>query len=146
MSESKLITVVCYANYCRSPVAEILLKDRFKDKLRVTSAGISPLNGTSMDKRSEKFLKRNNLDFDTHIPKGISSNLAHESSLFLALDHQVLMMLNKKNIDNNKIKLITYQNSKILLPDPFRYDDKNYNETMDKIKNICMNIDLDYLC
>ena len=91
-------------------------------------------------------LKRIILIFDTHIPKGISSNLIQESSLFLALDHQVLMMLNKKNIDNNKIKLITYQDSKTLLPDPFRYDDKNYNEIMEKIKKVCMSIDLDYLC
>ena len=82
MSESKLITVVCYANFCRSPVAEIILRNRFKGKLRVTSAGISPLNGTSMDKRSEEFLKKDNFDFDTHIQKVFQAINSREFIVF----------------------------------------------------------------
>ena len=48
------ICVVCFANYCRSPVAEQLLQKRFKGKLNVISATFA--SKPEMD-QSKIFLK-----------------------------------------------------------------------------------------
>ena len=42
MSEIKSICVVCFANYCRSPVASELLKHKYSERgLEIISAGLA---------------------------------------------------------------------------------------------------------
>lgn len=53
--EKKIVVLVCYANFCRSPVAEILLRDKFgSEKYNFISAGIHPIKKVGMDDRSLK--------------------------------------------------------------------------------------------
>ena len=47
-------SIICLANYCRSPVAQYLLKKRFPE-CNFNSAGLKPLLSPHMDRRSEKF-------------------------------------------------------------------------------------------
>ena len=71
----KSFCVVCIANYCRSPVAENLLRSKFGDKYEFISAGISPISLPNMDSRSLEFLKANNIDHGFHSPKKISRKM-----------------------------------------------------------------------
>ena len=79
------IVFVCYANYCRSPVAEYLLKSFGDENLNVTSAGIDPIAIPSMDPRSMEFLKKNNIDFDIHSPKKLHQVLSRAQILYFLL-------------------------------------------------------------
>ena len=58
--ELKSICFICHANYCRSPVAEMLLKEKYKNSINVSSAGLRPMVTAGMDPRSLNFLKKNN--------------------------------------------------------------------------------------
>ena len=55
----KRILIVCMANYCRSPVAEFLLKDKLDNSYQISSAGIIQFDMPGMDERSIKYLKEN---------------------------------------------------------------------------------------
>ena len=135
MSDSKYkICVVCYANYCRSPVAEFFLKNKLKSS-RIISAGINPMySSTGMDPRSIDFIKAKGFQPQYHIPKKISKKIIQESDLILAIDHEILMILNKNfNKYKNKFKLFNYFERKLHILDPFSFNVKKYNEIMEKI-------------
>ena len=55
MKNKHKITVVCMANFCRSPVAKFLLQRRFND-YEIDSAGIFQFDKSGMDIRSYNYL------------------------------------------------------------------------------------------
>ena len=95
IEEPKSIGFVCMANYCRSPVAKVLFKNRFKSILNVDSAGLSPMVSAGMDPRSISYLKENNKIYEIHNPKKIDKNFLNSSNIVFAMDILVLMHLNK---------------------------------------------------
>ena len=86
------VCVVCYANYCRSPVAERLLQKKLGSKYKVISAGINPIYIGGMDKRSISYLEKKGLSNTLHTPKKINLNFYNE--------------INGLNITKRFIKLI----------------------------------------
>tara|TARA_B100001248_G_scaffold248940_1_gene221681 strand:- start:29306 stop:29752 length:447 start_codon:yes stop_codon:yes gene_type:complete len=135
IDEQRSISFVCLANYCRSPVAKMILKDKFKNLLKVDSAGINPMVSAGMDLRSFEYLKENNISFDVHNPKKVDKNFLKSSSLVFAMDAIVLMQLNKtyKNF-RHKFKLFTYQHRNLQIKDPYRLSKEEYKKVMDQIK------------
>ena len=71
----KIITIVCFANYCRSPVAEALLSDRLTSDYEIISAGLEPVVKSGMDERSSKFLDSIGLPKKVHVPKKINTQI-----------------------------------------------------------------------
>ena len=139
----KQVLIVCVANYCRSPVAEYILKNIYEDKIIISSAGIMPKYSHSMDPRSLDYLRNKGIKFINHIPRKINSNLIKDSDVVLCLDHFVLNMLNKEyGKFAEKFKLINYQNKEINIEDPYKHDEKRYVECMEKIDFICKNLDI----
>lgn len=60
--KKKHIIFVCTGNTCRSPMAEIILKNKLKlagvDSVRVSSAGLSAQEGSKMSENSASALKK----------------------------------------------------------------------------------------
>ena len=127
------IVFVCYANYCRSPVAEYLLKSFGDKNLNVTSAGIDPIAIPSMDPRSMEYLKSNHIDFDIHSPKKITSSIIKNSNLIFSLDYSIYLKLKLKFISAN-IMMVNHFNKEIDTSDPYKLDNKeDYFKCMDNI-------------
>ncbi len=140
----KSFCVVCIANYCRSPVAENLLKKRFGRKYEFFSAGIAPISMPSMDPRSAKFLKENNINFTLHTPKKINSRMLNYFDQFLAIDFYVLSKLNAKFPKyRHKFVSFTSQFSDINIPDPYHFQADDYLRTMQNIKHAAEKIVFD---
>ena len=145
MSKSKkLFCIVCVANYCRSPVAEIMLKKRFGHRYEFFSAGISPISMPSMDPRSLKFLKDNNIDHAFHTPKKINKKMLNYFDKFLAVDFFVLNQLNA-NFPKYRHKFVslTSQFSEINILDPYTLQEDEYIKTMNNIMHVAKNINLE---
>lgn len=142
MSKKKdCIYVVCYANYCRSPVAEKILNFLYKDKYEIKSAGIEPFFANQMDKRSINYLNKNNYFHDIHVPKKLTLNNIIESKYIFAMDINILNILNQKYKKyRNKIKMLNHQNPKILLSDPYKYDEIGYEKIMKNIDRVCTDL------
>ena len=135
------ICVVCYANYCRSPVAETILKDLYNDKYHISSAGIHPYPEAKMDKRSANFLKDFGYSNTTHIPRKISKEIMASSIIIFAMDAQVLQMLNKLYPRfRSKVKLFSFKNPKVNLRDPYKLCESDYKTVMENIKKISKTI------
>jgi len=140
----KSFCIVCIANYCRSPVAENLLKKRFKDKYEFFSAGISPISMPNMDPRSLDFLKENNVEHNFHVPKKISNKMLNYFNKFLAVD---LYVLNQMNIFypnyRQKFFSLTAQFKDINIIDPYRFQGDGYLKVMNDIKHVVQEINLE---
>ena len=147
IDEQKSISFVCLANYCRSPVAKMIFKDKFKNSLKVDSAGINPMVSAGMDWRSFDYLKENNIAYDVHNPKKVDKNFLKSSDVIFAMDAMVLMNLNKtyKNF-RYKFKLVTFQHRNLQIKDPYRLSEEEYKKVMDQIKFVVDSFKLDELC
>ena len=146
INEIRSVGFVCLANYCRSPVAKVLLENKFKNSLKVDSAGINPMISAGMDLRSVNYLKENDFH-EIHNPKRIDKIFLNSSDIIFAMDTSVLMYLNKtyKNY-RNKFKLFTYQHRNIKILDPYKLSDEKYKNVMDDIKFVINNFKLEELC
>ena len=141
---NKSFCIVCIANYCRSPVAENLLKKRFRQKYEFFSAGIAPISLPSMDPRSLKFLQENDADHSFHTPKKVNTKMLDYFDKFLAVD---FFVLNRLNISYPKYKhkfaSLTMQFSDINIVDPYQFQANEYMKTMNDIKNVIGKINLE---
>lgn len=145
MAESKRsFCIVCIANYCRSPVVEYLLRNRLGEKYEFFSAGIAPISLPSMDPRSLKFLKENNVDHKFHTPKKINTKMLKYFDIFLAVDFYVLNQLNITYPKyKKKFRSLTMQYSDISITDPYHLPSDEYAKTMNNIKHVAEKIDLE---
>ena len=117
----KSFCIVCIANYCRSPVAENLLKRRFGNTYEFFSAGISPISLPNMDSRSLKFLQENNVNHSFHTPKNITNKMLNYFDKFLAVDFYVLNQLNVMFPKHKqKFQSLTKQFRDINILDPYQ--------------------------
>ncbi len=146
IEEPKSIGFVCMANYCRSPVAKVLFKNKFKNILKVDSAGLSPMVSAGMDPRSISYLKDNNKICEIHNPKKIDKNFLNSSNIVFAMDILILMHLNKtyKNY-RSKFKLFTYQHKNLQIKDPYNLSKEKYKNVMDEIKFVIDHFKLEEL-
>lgn len=140
----KSFCIVCVANYCRSPVVEHLLKKRFGNKYEFFSAGIAPIALPNMDPRSLKFLEVNDIKHNLHIPKKISKKMLSYFDKFLAVDPYILNQLNITYPKyKNKFLSLTMQHSDINIVDPYHLKADDYEKTMNNIKYIVDQINLE---
>lgn len=131
------IQIVCFANFCRSPVAEKILKN-INNKYKFLSSGIKPMPSANMDRRSIEFLKKKEINDNIHLPTAINEKKVEDSALILAFDIKILNVLNRKFRNHqNKIKLFSYGEINIDTSDPFKYDDQKFTEIMDNIYLLC---------
>jgi len=135
------ILTVCVANYCRSPVAKVILESKYGEKYCFDSAGLAPLAESNMDKRSLSFLKTKMYDTPLHAPKNISANLINSSQIVFAMDIKILMELNHRFPKNkSKFRLLNFQKPHITIQDPYLFDKKKYNYVMEDIEEVCLSL------
>lgn len=134
--------IVCVANYCRSPVFEHLLRNKFGDKYEFYSSGLSPITVPNMDPRSRDYLESCGVKNILHNPKPITKKMLNYFDYFLAVDLYTLNGLCYK-FPNHKEKhfLITSRHPNIDIIDPHLLNnDEDYLKIMDRINYIVENI------
>lgn len=99
MADEKVITVVCTANICRSPMAAALLQhalqaeeEPFKS-LKVVSAGVSAYTGEPASLNSIRALKSVGLDISKHKSQSLNANLAKRSWAIFGMTQSHLVMI-----------------------------------------------------
>ena len=141
-----LITFVCTANICRSPMAEYYFKKLIYIKklpFETTSAGF--LNaGNPISKNSMLVLKENGIDAESHLSQQINSNLVLDSQLIFTMtkNHKETLMDYFPNSIYKTYTLVEYYNlhypenkiDEIDIEDPYILGIEKYREAFNKIK------------
>lgn len=88
------VLIVCHANVCRSPTAEILFRTHGRDALgegcAFHSAGIDANDGDGIDPVMQALLAERGVDASTHRSRRLSSALVRDADLVLASErHQI---------------------------------------------------------
>ena len=136
--------IVCIANYCRSPVFEHLLNEKYQGKYEFYSAGLNPMPHANMDKRSINYLNSIGIKTTMHNPKRVTKKMLDYFDYFIAVDTFVLMQLNSKFRNfSKKFLLSTYHLSNVDIIDPYKFNKiEDYNEVMESIKYTVNSINL----
>lgn len=134
------IGLVCYANYCRSPVAETILKN-INTEYQFVSAGVSPHQKRSMHPFSEKFLRTNGYAIENSFPKKVNLDFLFSCDAIYAMDPIVFMQLIEKHkIYSKKIFLFNKDHRSLEIYDPFKFGEEDYFKCMKNIEYICKNL------
>ncbi len=81
------ILTVCTGNICRSPMAEILLRERLKEEeVEVSSAGLMALVGQPADPLAIALLAERGLDATGHRARQITTEIAIGAELILVME------------------------------------------------------------
>ncbi len=134
------VIILCFANYCRSPVAEKILSNYFEKEVSFSSYGLQPKIDVCMDPRSKSFLEEINISDQEHFPRKIDQRKIDSSNLILCMDHFVLALMNKNFPKSaEKFKLFTFKEQGEKIEDPYRLGEDGYKEVMKKIEKTCKN-------
>lgn len=113
------ILVLCIGNICRSPMAEVMLRDALPGKT-ISSAGLGALIGKPADPSSLQLMTEQNIDISSHRAQQISASLVAQAELILVMDLE-----QKKYVENQYVgargKVFRLgESEQIDIPDPYR--------------------------
>ncbi len=134
------IVFVCSGNICRSPMAEGILKammakTRFRNIVRVSSAGTLQLPPNHAHELAEKIADANEINIHSHLSRHITQTIVDEADIIIsmAVDHVNYL---RKHFPNDKHKFIllkewkrTRQLSKPSVADPIGHDINFFSDT-----------------
>ena len=109
------VTVVCSGNICRSPMAEVVLRDALAreglgDRVTVDSAGTGAWHvGEGADERTVATLHRHGLDGSSHVAAQFAPEWFDEADLVLAADAghlRALRALARTDEERGRVRLL----------------------------------------
>lgn len=118
------ILVVCVGNICRSPTAEVLLRDRLKDRgIHVESAGLAAIVGAPVDPVAESVLKDNGLSAAEHVARQLSREMVSAAAMVVAMDKRHISALQALSPEaRGKTFLLGRWQGELAIPDPYGRD------------------------
>jgi len=90
------ILFVCYANLCRSPLAEVIAGTRFEGRVEARSAGVSPAPGKPFEEALTVARKFYGRDLSRHRPRHVLDYNPADFDYIIALDSNVFMRLARR--------------------------------------------------
>ncbi|MCD5992708.1 low molecular weight phosphotyrosine protein phosphatase [Pseudomonas sp. CDFA 602] len=88
------VLVVCVGNICRSPMAVAMLEQRLAAaEVRVRSAGIAALTGSTMDTLAKAVLQSHRVPVSRHEARQVTRLLLREADLILLMEHAHMLKI-----------------------------------------------------
>lgn len=141
-TDNPLVTIICTANICRSPMAERLLAHALAAEspplscISVVSAGIAASNGEPASPNSVRALKAVGLDLSNHRSQELTDDLLQRSSVVFCMTSAHREAIGKYfNPGDTPVLLFRQPFSKTNceIPDPFGRDLKAYTDARDSM-------------
>ncbi|MCF4997134.1 low molecular weight phosphotyrosine protein phosphatase [Pseudomonas syringae] len=118
----KKILVVCVGNICRSPTAELLLREALAaSTITVTSAGLAARVGEAMEPSARKVLEQHGRSAQGFTARQITSDIVNDSDLILVMEKEhVKQVLKIASHARGKVFLLGKWQSEREIQDPYR--------------------------
>lgn len=118
----KKILVVCVGNICRSPTAELLLRNALAPgAISVTSAGLAACVGEGVEASARQVLEDHGHSAEGFRARQLTSDIVNESDLILVMEKQhVNQVLNIASHARGKVFLLGKWQSEREIQDPYR--------------------------
>ena len=138
------IVLVCSGNICRSPMAEGILKammakTRFRNIVRVSSAGTLTLPPNPAHELAAKISDANEIDIHAHLSRHITQKIVDEADIIISMAINHVEYL-RKYFPNDKHKIILLKEWKRTRPlfkpsvaDPIGHDIGFFSDTFTEI-------------
>lgn len=132
----KRILVLCTGNICRSPMAEVLLRQRLRTldrTVEVQSAGVGALRDHPADSPAQARMRARGLDLSTHRARQVTPELARWADIILVMESkQRDAMLDIAPASRGKTYLLGHWIGQEV-PDPYQQPDEVYTRALDLI-------------
>ncbi len=149
-NEAFRISMVCTGNICRSPMAEIVLRDLVEraglgDRVQVSSAGTGEWHvGEHADPRTVAALEAHGFDGSTHRARQFDADWFDSLDLVVALDRsheRVLRSWARTDDDRAKVRLLLSFDPEYAgrsdVPDPYYSDAAMFDSVLGMIEHSC---------
>ncbi|UQS17285.1 low molecular weight protein-tyrosine-phosphatase [Pseudomonas sp. HS6] len=116
------ILVVCVGNICRSPTAELLLRNALSPStITVTSAGLSARVGESMERTARQVLEDRGQSAEGFKARQLTADIVNESDLILVMEKEhVKQVLKIASHARGKVFLLGKWQNEREIQDPYR--------------------------
>ncbi|MFJ4249677.1 protein tyrosine phosphatase [Pseudomonas helmanticensis] len=116
------ILVVCVGNICRSPTAELLLRNALASSaITVSSAGLSARVGEGVEPSAREVLENHGHSAEAFKARQLTSDIVNESDLILVMEKQhVNQVLKIAAHARGKVFLLGKWQSEREIQDPYR--------------------------
>jgi len=139
MMEPKLrVLMVCLGNICRSPTAEVVLRERLRasdlaDQVVVDSAGTGSWHvGSPPDARSQRHALRRGYDMSGLRARKVVDADFSRFDLMLAMDRDNLADLERLRPDSAVVELLLF--AAVEVPDPYAGGPDGFDRVLDIIE------------
>lgn len=120
--------MVCIGNICRSPIAEVILKN-WHPELNIYSSGLSALVGKPADINSVELMSDKNIDLSSHCAQQINSVLVSSSDLILTMENKHVEIIQAKFPESRgKVHLIGKWIDNKEIADPYKKNKQAFVE------------------
>ncbi|MEM5387319.1 low molecular weight phosphotyrosine protein phosphatase [Paraburkholderia phymatum] len=134
------VLIVCYANICRSPAAEVVFKalhERTSSKRVVyRSAGIRAFDGMRMDAVMESLLIERGLPIGKHHSRRLSAAMVRDADLVLVAERRQIAQIEALE-RTSRGKVFALGNwERVDVNDPHGKAESSYRETLSLIERL----------
>jgi protein-tyrosine phosphatase len=137
----KKILFVCSGNTCRSPLAEgiakKILSDRLSEKIEVSSAGTSAIEGVPASDLSIRVAREHGIDLSRHRARLLNKTLINESDLIVAMSSKhrdTVGIIEPAGLDRTYMLTDFCAGEGGDIPDPIGSDLEGYQKVFEQIK------------
>ncbi len=130
------IVVICYANICRSPIGEAILKGLYPEK-NISSAGTKALEGQGANPLSIQIIQEEmGFDLSHHKARQLTHDIACENDLILVMEQSMLStIVQKYPIAQGRTFLINHFRGGGDVADPYKQPIDKFKHTFFELKD-----------
>ncbi|MEW1834531.1 low molecular weight protein-tyrosine-phosphatase [Microbacterium sp. NPDC079995] len=136
------VCFVCFGNICRSPTAEIVMREKVErvglaDRISVASAGVGASPGDPLDPGSAATLRSHGHSALEHSATTFGSTAFKEYDLVVVVDRLTalhVLLSAEANEDREKVQYLSKRGE---VPNPWRGTEADYEEVYDLIDRAC---------